>query len=350
MKSTFVFTAAALAAALSMAAMPADAQDRRGAGRERARGTSVQGGGERESRGRQAVPRSSASRQYQAPASSGAQQVPRYDSRRQAAVPQQAPRTNTSRQYQAPAYSGAQQAPRYNAGRQAAVPQQAPRTNTSRQYQAPAYSGAPNRPGGSQAGTYRGSQRGPASYGNAAPRPSTRGYGGYQSQGPRYDDRRGYARSGGGYGRYETRRYARPPHFQPYRPLYFSRPYYGFRPHVHVGFGVWLGVTVPYPWAYFGTYRPRVYGYYDRTYYGAAPGMYQYGGLSFDIQPSDADLWVDSEYVGPVGTFTPYGEPLTLWPGVHHIAIVREGFRTMEWEVTVEPGRVIPYRGMLARW
>jgi hypothetical protein len=119
---------------------------------------------------------------------------------------------------------------------------------------------------------------------------------------------------------------------------------------VHIGFGVWLGVSVPYPWAYFGTYRPRVYGYYSREYYGAAPGMYQYGGLSFDIQPFDADLYVDGEYVGPVGTFTPYGEPLTLWPGVHHIAIVREGFRTMEWEVTVEPGRVIPYRGMLARW
>jgi hypothetical protein len=63
----------------------------------------------------------------------------------------------------------------------------------------------------------------------------------------------------------------------------------------------------------------------------------------------DADLYVDGEYVGPVGTFTPYGEPLTLWPGVHRIAIVRDGFRTMEWEVAVQPGRVVPYRGMLAR-
>jgi hypothetical protein len=166
----------------------------------------------------------------------------------------------------------------------------------------------------------------------------------------RPDSGRGYPQYGGGHGRYDTPRYVRPPHFQPYRPLYFSRPYYGFRPHVHIGFGGWLGVSVPYPWAYVGSYRPRVYGYYSRQYYGVAPGMYQYGGLSFDIQPSDADLWVDGEYVGPVGTFTPYGEPLTLWPGVHHIAIVREGFRTMEWEVTVEPGRVIPYRGMLARW
>jgi hypothetical protein len=113
---------------------------------------------------------------------------------------------------------------------------------------------------------------------------------------------------------------------------------------------VWLGVSVPYPWAYFGAYRPRVYGDNHRGYYGVAPGVRQYGGLSFDIQPADADLFIDGEYVGSVGTFTPYGEPLTLWPGVHRIAIVRTGFRTMEWEIAVQPGQVIPYRGMLAQW
>jgi hypothetical protein len=178
------------------------------------------------------------------------------------------------------------------------------------------------------------------------PRPSA----GYQSQAPRYDDRRGYQQTDRAYARYDTRAYVRPPHFQSYRPLHFSRPYYGFRPHTHVGFGVWLGVSVPYPWAYFGSYVPRVYGYYDRGYYGVGAGVQQYGGLSFDIQPSNADLFIDGEYVGYVGTFTPYGEPLTLWPGVHRVAIVLDGFRTMEFDVNVQPGQVIPYRGMLARW
>ena len=111
----------------------------------------------------------------------------------------------------------------------------------------------------------------------------------------------------------------------------------------------------PYPWAYFGTYVPRVYGSYGQgdygqTYVGVAPAVQQYGGVSFDIQPADADLFVDGEYVGSVGTFTPYGEPLTLYPGVHRIAIVRDGFRSMEFEVAIQPGQVIPYRGMLARW
>jgi hypothetical protein len=135
----------------------------------------------------------------------------------------------------------------------------------------------------------------------------------------------------------------------PYRPYSFRRPYYSFRPHLDVGFGLWLGYTVPYPWSYFGTYRPRVYGYYPNGYYGAAR-LQSYGGLSFDVGPSDADLWVDGEYVGSVGTFTSYSEPLTLIPGVHQIAIVREGFRTIEWEVTVQPGHVLPYRGRMVPW
>jgi hypothetical protein len=290
MSPTLVYTAAAVAAALSLAAVPADAQEQRAGRRERARAEQGGGGGgERQDGGRRAVPRSSVSRQE-----SPARQAPRYEESRKASAPQQAPEFSQRRRDQA-ARDGS-------------------RSNQTRANSGSRYSN-----------------------------------GGNQVQGPRYDDRRGYAQPGGGYGRFGYRGYVRPPHFQPYRPFYFSRPYYGFRPHLHIGFGVWLGAPVPYPWAYFGTYRPRGYGFYDQVYFGVAPGVRQYGGLSFDIQPSDADLYVDGEYVGPVGTFTPYGEPLTLWPGVHRIAIVRDGFRTMEWEVAVQPGQVVPYRGMLAR-
>jgi hypothetical protein len=326
MNPKFAYTAAALAAALSLAAMPADAQDRRGENRDRAKARSAQAAsGERES--------------------SRARAVPRPTEGRQTAAAQQAPQDNEGRRYQ-----GSQARSKENV-----APSYSPPTNSAPQYRS---GGAQARPDlesqrsytRSEAQAYSGSQRGQTYYGDTGQRAVPRPNGGYASQAYRDEDRRGYAQPGGGYRRYESHGYVRPPHYQPYRPFYFSRPYYGFRPHVHLGFGVWLGVSVPYPWAYFGSYMPRVYGYYDEGYYGVAPGVRNYGGLSFDIQPSDADLFVDGEYVGAVGTFTPYGEPLTLWPGVHRIAIVRDGFRTMEWEVTVQPGEVIPYRGMLARW
>ncbi len=163
---------------------------------------------------------------------------------------------------------------------------------------------------------------------------------------------------------YHSRAYVRPPHYAPYRPYYFGHSYYSFRPYWNIGFGLWVGYTVPYPYTYFyAGYAPRVYGtYYSTTnyysgsdYYGiepymAKPAVSVYGGVSFDIQPSDADLFIDGEFVGTVGTFSPTGEPLTLTPGEHRIAIQRNGYRPMEWDVTIEPGQVIPYRGVMERY
>lgn len=149
---------------------------------------------------------------------------------------------------------------------------------------------------------------------------------------------------------YLPRPYVRPHSYAPYRPFYFSRPYYSFRPRLSIGFGLWLGDPIPYPYAYLGSYRPRVYGYYPRDSYGVQPSVPIYGGVSFDIDPGDADLFVDGEYVGPIGNFTPRSEPLTLTPGVHRIAVQRDGFRPMEWEVSIEPGQVIPYRGDMDRY
>jgi hypothetical protein len=142
----------------------------------------------------------------------------------------------------------------------------------------------------------------------------------------------------------------RPYAYTPYRPYFFRRPYYSFVPRVSIGFGLWIGSPVAYPWSYLGTYRPRVYGYHPRGVYDVAPSMSIYGGVSFDIQPYDADLLVDGEYVGRVGDFSPHAAPLTLTPGEHRIALQRDGFLPMEWVVTVEPGLVIPYHGVMERY
>lgn len=171
----------------------------------------------------------------------------------------------------------------------------------------------------------------------------------------RGNDRRQYAppsrsRSYSSRPYYYSRPYVRPFRYVPYRPFYFARPYYSFRPRLNIGFGLWIGDPVPYPYAYLGTYSPRVYGYYPEGSYRVTPGVPVYGGVSFDIQPSDADLFVDGEYVGPIGNFTTTSEPLTLTPGVHRIAVQRDGFRSMEWDATIEPGQVIPYRGAMDRF
>jgi hypothetical protein len=169
------------------------------------------------------------------------------------------------------------------------------------------------------------------SYGRAVPRSYQRPYDSYP----------GYARP-----HYYSRPYARPHGYVPYRPYYFPRPYYSFRPHLSIGFGLWIGDSVPYPYAYLGPYTPRVYGYYPNGAY-VGPSVSVYGGVSFDLQPPDADVFVDGEYVGNASSFSPYAAPLTLTPGQHRIAVQREGFRPMEWDVVIQPGQVIPYRGAM---
>ncbi len=173
---------------------------------------------------------------------------------------------------------------------------------------------------------------GAPSYGHAVPRSYARPH---------------YAQPNHGQPRYSRPYYSgRPYGYVPYRPYYFPRPYYSFHPHLSIGFGVWIGDPVPYPYGYLGTYTPPVYGYYPNgAYVGSSVSVY--GGVSFDIQPSDAEAFVDGQYVGTVGDFGAYAAPLTLTPGQHHIMVQRDGFRPMEWDVVVQPGQVIPYRGAM---
>jgi len=73
------------------------------------------------------------------------------------------------------------------------------------------------------------------------------------------------------------------------------------------------------------------------------------GGMSFEITPGDAQVYVDGQYVGTVNQFTPTSQPLGLTPGRHHVQISAPGYRTMEFDVNILAGEVLPYQGALAR-
>jgi hypothetical protein len=130
----------------------------------------------------------------------------------------------------------------------------------------------------------------------------------------------------------------------PYRPHFFGRPYYAFRPRLSIGLGLWLGFPVPYPRGWLSGYPPPVYGYYQGSV-RVVPGATAYGGVSFDISPGQAAVYVDGEYIGNAGDFGPDAAPLTLTPGPHRIEVQADGYRPMRWDVDIVPGEVIPFRG-----
>jgi PEGA domain len=183
-------------------------------------------------------------------------------------------------------------------------------------------------------------------------------------------------------------------------PVRFFRPYYSFRPRLSLGFGLWAGYPFAYPYAYYDPYySPYGYGYgygygYPAAYpsYGYAdpatsypaypayppaypqgsgypssapapgagyqsapgsvdvqPGQTNTGGLSFEVTPSTAQVFVDGNFVGTTGQFTPTSQPLGLTAGHHRVEIRAPGYRTMTFEPDVVAGQVIPYQGSMER-
>jgi hypothetical protein len=160
---------------------------------------------------------------------------------------------------------------------------------------------------------------------------------------PRYEGPREYRPH------YESRDYR--PHYEPrFAPHPYGYPIYrpyAFRPRLHLNFGIWLGYSVPFAYAY----PVPVYGYYaPRTPVVVGPESTMYGGVSLEITPGDAFVYVDGTYAGTVRDFDGTDQPLTLAGGMHHIEIQATGYEPMTMDVAVQPGQVIPYRGDMRPW
>jgi hypothetical protein len=80
---------------------------------------------------------------------------------------------------------------------------------------------------------------------------------------------------------------------------------------------------------------------------GQGPTQGQYGGLSFQVTPATAQVYVDGVYLGIVSQFSATTQPLTLAPQRHHIELRADGYQAMTFDVDVAPGQVIPYQGTM---
>jgi hypothetical protein len=245
----------------------------------------------------------------------------------------------------------------------------APRSaGPSRSYSAPSRNSAPSR-------TYSAPSR---TYG-AAPRAAIQSRGGYPAQ-----SRGGaVARVGpGGFGSRGVGVFV--------APSRFYRPYYSFRPRISLGFGLLVGYPIAYsypyyygypypydPYAYPAYYPPPAYsypvpdpssayppaayppanypqsgqsGYYEseppRGSVVAQPGTAS-GGISFEISPATAEVYIDGTYVGRVSDLGPTTQPLALTPGRHHVEIRAAGYQTIVIDSDIIAGQVIPYQGTM---
>ena len=119
-----------------------------------------------------------------------------------------------------------------------------------------------------------------------------------------------------------------------------------FRPRFSIGFGIFAGYPVPYTYSY--PYPIAVYGYRaPRAPVIVGPGSPDYGAVALEINPIDAEVYVDGSYAGNVGDFDGSQQPLTLTAGTHRVEVQAPGYAPLVIDVQVQPGQVIPYRGDL---
>jgi len=148
---------------------------------------------------------------------------------------------------------------------------------------------------------------------------------------------RGYA--------YHDGHYAYAPRYVPYvpAPRYYVRPY-AFRPRFSIGFGIFAGYAVPYTYSY--PYPIAVYGYRAPSApVIVGPGSPYYGGIALEINPPNAEVYVDGGYAGYAGDFDGRRQPLTLSAGTHRVEVQAPGYAPLIIDVQVQPGQVVPYRG-----
>jgi len=138
---------------------------------------------------------------------------------------------------------------------------------------------------------------------------------------------------------------------------YFYDPWswYGWGPGLG-GFGAWGAWNGYYGnnWAgYYGNAWGGGWGNGWGGYYGSGAGVYggpygwSIGSLRLRVDARDAEVYVDGYYAGTVDDFDGVWQRLRLDDGGYRIEIRKPGFETLTFDVRVQPGRTITYRGRM---
>ena len=144
---------------------------------------------------------------------------------------------------------------------------------------------------------------------------------------------------------------SRPPVYNNY--YYYPRNSY---PYGYGAFGLGYFYYDPYLW------YPRSYGNYGYSGYGNGGGgfyggvyrsgrsygsYYDIGELRLRVTPRHAQVFVDGYYAGIVDDYDGILQSLKMETGPYHIEIISPGYETLEFDVRINPGQKINYRGDL---
>ena len=124
-------------------------------------------------------------------------------------------------------------------------------------------------------------------------------------------------------------------------PRVYNNYYYYPRrsyPYGYGSFGLGYFYYDPYTWYPYDNYNYRFRGYG----YG-----YPTGELRLQVRPRNAEVFVDGYFAGYVDDFDGIVQALRLEEGPYSIELVAPGYEPIVFNVRIQPGRKITYRGDL---
>jgi hypothetical protein len=129
--------------------------------------------------------------------------------------------------------------------------------------------------------------------------------------------------------------YYYPRYYYPYSSFYYGAGYFDTFGYWGAGWGPGFGYSA-YPYG--------GYGYPGYAYSGYG---YNTGRVRLEVQPRDAEVFIDGYYAGQVDDFDGRLQGLTLETGGYSVEIRKPGWETLTFDVRVTPGRTTHYKGEL---
>ena len=143
-------------------------------------------------------------------------------------------------------------------------------------------------------------------------------------------------RPGYGYGYY-------PRYYYPYSSFYYGAGYFDTFGYWGAGWGTGFGYAA-YP---YGGYAYPGYAYPGYASSGYGYSGYNTGRVRLEVEPRDAEVFIDGYYSGLVDDFDGRLQGLTLETGGYSVEIRKQGWETLTFDVRVTPGRTTHYKGQL---
>jgi hypothetical protein len=162
-----------------------------------------------------------------------------------------------------------------------------------------------------------------------------------------------------------------------YGAPYYPYPYYGYYPAPAYGYGYYPApyyarpygpypYRAPYARPYYRGPHPAPHGRISSSDYSPTPAAPAYGarttapanvqarpapreiaGLSFNVTPPAAAVFVDNVYVGEAKTFSATQPPLNVSAGRHAVELRADGYQATSFQIDAVAGQVLPFQGTL---